>query len=161
MDTPGVDRWIHHNGSPFLLAPEMVKSHGYHLEVGAWQAGVLSHFLLLGTVPFEANTCKQPDMALPACSLILVVDLTCVNPSGSKSATRSGWHHAGATRQCAMLHYVALYLQGPCRAFSTLDYIPTCTSIQGVLSPHLIVFLHAQSSRLWPLCSFEVHRTLS
>ena len=46
-------------GSPFYMAPELVKRKNYGPGVDVWAVGVIAHTLLTGCVPFDGTTKTQ------------------------------------------------------------------------------------------------------
>lgn len=43
-------------GSPYYCAPEMLMGSGYNEKVDLWSCGVIFHFLLTSTFPFDGKT---------------------------------------------------------------------------------------------------------
>ena len=43
-------------GSPYYIAPEMLAGMGYDEKVDVWSCGIIMHFLLTVSFPFDAKT---------------------------------------------------------------------------------------------------------
>ena len=42
-------------GTPYFLAPEILKSNGYNEKVDVWSCGVILYILLIGKAPFRGK----------------------------------------------------------------------------------------------------------
>ena len=43
-------------GTPYYMAPEIIKKQKYGSAVDVWSVGVVTHILLTGTAPFNGKT---------------------------------------------------------------------------------------------------------
>lgn len=57
-------------GTVNYFAPELVRKTGYQYEVDVWSIGVIMYFLLVGKVPFEAETVDDLLDKIEACEYV-------------------------------------------------------------------------------------------
>jgi cell cycle serine/threonine-protein kinase CDC5/MSD2 len=46
-------------GTPYYIAPEMIRSHTYSFEVDIWAIGIILYALLVGTTPFYSESMEE------------------------------------------------------------------------------------------------------